>query len=204
MKKITVLFIVLFTLLTVNSFAQENEYRSTISAGVGQSLVKVVSDLFLDTQLFEESGLKYTSLPAFFVNYDYSVNDWFSVGAAGSYQIFRLKEISTSDYVQINRINVGLRGLFHYGSSDKIDMYSGVRLSTTMWNLNSNIISGDPNVDDFINDLNSTKFFDKTVNIAPQIVAFGIKGYFNDNFGAHIEFSIGSPYYMSGGVNFRF
>lgn len=203
MKKLTIVIITIFTLSCTNSFSQDTLYHSTISAGVGQSLVKSVSDLFLNTALFEETGLKYTALPAFFVNYDYSVNEWFSVGAAGSYQIFKLKETSSSEFIKINRLNVGLRGLFHYGNSDKIDMYSGVRLSTTMWDLNSNITSGDPSIDNFINDLNTTRFFDKAIVIAPQLVAFGIRGYFTEHFGAHIEFSIGSPYYMSGGVNFR-
>ncbi|MCD4793750.1 MAG: hypothetical protein K8R54_10975 [Bacteroidales bacterium] len=39
---------------------------------------------------------------------------------------------------------------------------------------------------------------------SPQLIAFGIRGYFTDNIGAHIEFAIGSPYFLAGGINFRF
>jgi len=166
-------------------------------------MVKTLSDIFLNNNTFDSTGLNYTALPAFYVNYDFQVNEFFSVGAAGSFQLFKLKNTTTSEFVQINRTNIGIRALFHYGKSDKMDMYSGVRLSTTMWDLSTNI-TGDPSVTEFVDDLNSSKFFNKAVVIAPQIVAFGIKGYFTDMFGAHLEFSIGSPYYLSGGVNMRF
>jgi hypothetical protein len=201
--KLILISLVLMTLSYSSAFSQEKVFRSTISLGVGQSMVKTLSDIFLNDNTFDSTGLDFSSIPALYGNYDFHVNEWFSVGAAGSYQSFKLEETTTSEYVKINRTNIGIRGLFHYGKSDKLDLYSGVRLSTTMWKLSSNI-TGDPTVDEFIDDLNSSKFFDKAVVIAPQIIAFGIKGYFTDMFGAHMEFSIGSPYYLSGGVNFRF
>lgn len=186
-----------------SGLSQDKTYKSTVSLGVGQSMVKALADVFLNNNSFDSTGLKYTSLPAFYGNYDYQINEFFSVGAAGSFQLFKLKNTVTSEFVQINRTNIGIRALFHYGNTDKMDMYSGVRLSTTMWDLSTNI-TGDPSVTEFVDDLNASRFFDKAIVIAPQIVAFGIKGYFTDMFGAHMEFSIGSPYYLSGGVNVRF
>lgn len=201
--KITLVTLIILMISYHSGFSQEKIYKSTVSIGVGQSMVKTLSDIFLNNNTFDSTGLNYTALPAFYVNYDFQVNEFFSVGAAGSFQLFKLKNTTTSEFVQINRTNIGIRALFHYGKSDKMDMYSGVRLSTTMWDLSTNI-TGDPSVTEFVDDLNSSKFFNKAVVIAPQIVAFGIKGYFTDMFGAHLEFSIGSPYYLSGGVNMRF
>ena len=204
MKTKFILVSVIIVMISFQSgFSQDKTYKSTVSIGVGQSMVKALADIFLNNNSFDSTGLRYTSLPAFYGNYDFQVNEFFSVGAAGSFQLFKLKNTTTSEFVQINRTNIGIRALFHYGKSDRMDMYSGVRLSTTMWGLSTNI-TGDPSVTEFVDDLNSSKFFNKAVVIAPQIVAFGIKGYFTDMFGAHMEFSIGSPYYLSGGVNVRF
>jgi hypothetical protein len=195
------LILVLFSYQT--GLSQEKDYRSTVSIGVGQSMVKVLSDLFLSNNNFLDStGLNYTALPAFYVNYDFFVTDFFSVGAAGSYQMLRLKNIETSDYIQINRSNFGVRALFHYSKTEKLDMYSGVRMSTTMWKLSSNSV--DPTIQASLDDLNSFSFFDRRTKFAPQIIAFGVKGYFTEMFGAHMELSLGSPYYLSGGINVRF
>jgi hypothetical protein len=204
MKTKFILVSLILLMITYHSgLSQDKTYKSTVSLGVGQSMVKALADVFLNNNSFDSTGLKYTSLPAFYGNYDYQINEFFSVGAAGSFQLFKLKNTVTSEFVQINRTNIGIRALFHYGNTDKMDMYSGVRLSTTMWDLSTNI-TGDPSVTEFVDDLNASRFFDKAIVIAPQIVAFGIKGYFTDMFGAHMEFSIGSPYYLSGGVNVRF
>jgi len=37
-----------------------------------------------------------------------------------------------------------------------------------------------------------------------QLVAFGMRGYFTDNFGANVELGIGSPHFISMGLNYRF
>jgi hypothetical protein len=203
MKTKTTITFLFALLISLNSaFSQEISQKSTVSLGVGQSMVKVLSDLFLNNSLMDSTDLDYTSLPAFYLNYDYMVTDFLSVGAAGSFQLFKLKNTETSEFLQVNRANFGIRALFHYGSNDKLDMYSGVRLSTTLWRWDAN--SNDPTIQQTIDDLNNSKFFNNTLKIAPQIVAFGIRGYFTDMFGAHMELSIGSPYYLSGGINVRF
>ncbi len=198
-------FLVTLTILMISyhsGFSQENSNKSTVSVGVGQSMVKTLADLFLKSNLMDSTDLNYTSLPAFYLNYDYMVTDFLSVGAAGSFQLFKLKNTETSEFLQVNRSNFGIRALFHYGDNAKMDMYSGVRLSTTIWKWDAN--SNDPTIQNTIDDLNSSSFFNNTLKIAPQIVAFGIRGYFTDMFGAHMELTIGAPYYLSGGVNVRF
>jgi len=127
MKKIIIFAISLFLLFSMISFSQSSDYKSTVSFGIGQSLVKAVADVFLTGLSFDDTGLKYTSLPAFFGNYDYNVTDWFSTGVAGSYQSFHLKETATSNSIHITRMNFGLRSLFRYVNTESLDMYSGVR-----------------------------------------------------------------------------
>jgi hypothetical protein len=164
-------------------------------------MVKTLSDLFLNQDILDSAGLNYISLPAFYANYDFSVNEWFSMGVAASYQMFRMEDEATSEFTRVDRTNIGFRTLFHYGQSDVLDMYSGVRFGTTFWNVEASFAEDDPAADLAISEVEN---WANNFRIVPQIVAFGIKGYFTDNFGGHLEISIGAPYYLSGGFTVRF
>lgn len=171
-------------------FAQD--YKSTISADAGISLVGRLMSAVVNLDTI--GG--YSATPAMQLSYDYMVTDFLSAGAAVSYQQFKFSQ--SDGMFAIKRMNFAVRALFHYGKSDKLDMYSGVRLGMTNWGYKIDVPTDDPT----LTALQDSKF--AGFGFAPQLVAFGIRGYFTDNIGANIEFAVGSPYYMSGGISYRF
>jgi opacity protein-like surface antigen len=196
MKKTIITLVVAAGMLYAPVQAQDQ--KSTVCLNVGVSLVGQILSV-------ADNGSTAT-LPAFQLTYDYDISNWFSLGLAGSYQLMGIdyedysyidenNEVVYEDFTtDITRMNFALRALFHYGNFDRIDMYSGVRLGYTNWGFSSD--SSDPlyDSDDVL----------KGGGFAPQVVAFGIRGYFTDNIGINVELAIGPPSYMSAGLNFRF
>jgi len=209
MKKsaIILLAILFFSFSSANIYAQD--YKSTVTAGAGFSLVGTVLKALVvasDDGTSTTSSLKdagYRSIPALQVSYGFMLSERISVGVAGSHQYFNIDNTSSDEFIHVKRTNFAIRGLIHYGSGDKIDMYSGVRLGATNWSTDFYIkgADDDPTVeqvnDEITKRLSGTKF-------APQLIAFGIRGYFTDNIGAFAEVAVGPPAYLSAGVNFRF
>ena len=171
-------------------FAQD--YKSTISANAGVSLVGRLMSAVVNLDTING----YSATPAMQLSYDYMVTDFLSAGAAVSFQQFKFSD--TDGMFAIRRMNFAARALFHYGKSDKLDMYSGVRLGMTNWGYKIDIASNDPT----LTALQDSKF--AGFGFAPQLIAFGIRGYFTDNIGANVEFAVGAPYYMTGGISYRF
>ncbi len=172
-------------------FAQD--YKSTISADAGVSMVGRFINLVVNLDTIRG----YSATPALQLSYDYMVTDFLSAGGAVSFQQFKFS--GTDGTFALRRINFAARALFHYGKSDKLDMYSGVRLGMTNWAYKIDITSDDPTLQAL---QGNGKF--SGLGFAPQLIAFGIRGYFTDNIGANIEFAVGAPYYMAGGINYRF
>ena len=168
--------------------AQNEDYKSTICVNGGFSLVG---------SLISAVNGQTSSMPAIQATYDYGVAKWFSLGAAVSYQSMKIdySDVNFGDYnTTLKRLNFGMRALFHYANSGKVDLYSGLRLGYTNWNVSSN--STDPEYDP--NSVFSGGGF------APQVVLFGFRGYFTDHIGLNSELTAGAPHYFSVGLNYRF
>ena len=191
MKKILIITVAAILFASTNSYAQD--YKSTVSADAGISLVGRLISLVVNV----DTVGGYSSVPVMQFSYDYMITDFLSAGVAGSYQQYKFSD--NSGKIVLKRMNFALRALFHYGKSDKLDMYSGVRLGMTNWGFDYDVPESDPTLDALQGSTNLTGF-----HFSPQLVAFGIRGYFTDNIGANLEFAIGAPYYMMGGVNYRF
>ncbi|RLD53091.1 MAG: hypothetical protein DRI94_00965 [Bacteroidetes bacterium] len=188
-KRITITVLALF-IVASSAFAQD--YKSTVSADAGISLIGVLMRAVVNVDTIDG----YSATPAMQLSYDYMVTDFLSAGAAASFQQFKFSD--TEGSFAIKRMNFAIRALFHYGKSDKLDMYSGIRLGMTNWGYKIDIPTNDPT----LTALQDSKF--SGLGFAPQLIAFGVRGYFTDNIGANIEFAVGAPYYMMGGVNYRF
>jgi len=195
MRKIGILLLAVALMFATNFklSAQNQDYPSTISLNGGFSLVGA---MFKTLEV--QDGFKSNSYPALQLTYDHYVTKWFSMGGAASVQsmgysynyIDQVSGDETNVSVDVNRINIALRPLFHYGNSGKIDMYSGLRLGYTLWNIKAT-------VDDY-DDAGLANSF------APQLILFGMRGYFTENIGANFELAVGSPHYFSLGLNYRF
>lgn len=187
MKKLFLLS--LLALILSNAVHAQNEtYKSTICVNGGFSLVGTI---------ISAANGETSSVPAIQVTYDYGLEKWFSLGAAVSYQSMKIDytDMTYGNYkTSLDRLNVALRALFHYANSGKADLYSGLRLGYTNWNVSST--STDPDYD-------PNSVF-KGGGFAPQVILVGFRGYFTDHIGLNSELTVGAPHYFSIGLNYRF
>lgn len=207
---------------TFGLFAQNDTYKHTFHVGAGLTgiglLLNLADDVDLADATFDLESEDITdasgrfmgnATPAIQFNYDYGLVKWLSLGAGVSYQRlgFDFTDFNYTDgggqsnqvgdlNIDANRLNLTLRTLFHYGNSDKIDMYSGFRLGITSWGLN--VDASDPDVED---DLQTSPF----AGIVPtgQIIPFALRAYLNENLGISFELGIGAPHAIALGVNYR-
>ena len=197
--------LLLICVTSFSAFSQKSNYNSTISLSVGQSMVgKIMNNI----NLGDSSNADPFALPAVNIAYDRTINNWFSIGGAFSFQHMGVKftnyestdENNVTTYVDfnttINRINYAIRPLFHYGTTDKLDMYSGLRIG---------MISNTFHLNGEVAGFKKDDVFKFNFGARPtcQIIAFGLRYYFTDAIGFHTEFAIGSPYYFSAGLNIR-
>ncbi len=191
--------------------AQDEFARHNFTINAGSSLVKVAVKTGMDATYYRnthETGTfrsEFTSYPAIQLNYDYATMKWMSVGVALSTQIFDIT-YKVNEYNQalgeyyiadtynthVYRNNIGMRILFHYINNGTVDTYSGLRLGYTFWSPDSGTENAFKGSD-----------LPKTSSI-PQVVLFGCRVYFTDNFGANTELCIGPPSYFAAGFNYRF
>ncbi len=204
MKKVVVAIAVCLVAWT-SMQAQNEEYKLTLGATVGYSLtgalLNSVDNAFGDISV--------GSTPALQLSVDYGLNNWFSIGLAGSLQNFDfdIPEYSFTDdagdfqteavNIDFNRTTIAIRPLFHYANSDNIDMYSGLRIQLV--NRGFNIDSTDENLD-----TETVIGVAEGSRIGVGIVAYGVRYYFTDNIGAGLEIMWGAPYVASLSVNARF
>ncbi len=223
MKKLGIILCLFSYAFAVN--AQNEDYRHVITVNTGFSIFGTVVDIIDDNNLSDinveiddnfddisnlSGNLVGRSAPAFQINYDYGVEQWFSIGGGISYQAASAElnnlsytreadnEIINLDFIRLdlNRLHLGTRALFHYGNREKLDMYSGIRLGITNWVSNTEISD-----EDLLEDFESGRFAGLT--FAAQIIPFALRGYVTDNIGLNFELGVGAPHYLSIGLNYR-
>jgi hypothetical protein len=230
MKKI--ISVVLFNCITLFSYAQSADFRNVISFNVGANTFGLVSgDLGANAEPNEPQYKygKFSNTPTFQLAWDYGITKWFSAGVAGSYNSAKYtfdnleyngKKIGTAN-LTANRTTLTTRLFLHYGNNNNWDFYTGGRIGVGLWSGRVSVSADEglaadlvANIDErlegyvpkfirkrLLNDLGARAGF-----AAPsiQFVPIGVRGYFNDHIGLNAELAIGSPYYASAGVNYRF
>jgi len=206
MKK-TILLIAAFMSMNA-AFSQESDYtKSTVSIDIGQSIVGAFLKLLeKDAELTQT---KLFSTPVFQAGYQYNTSKHFSIGAAASLQQFGA-EVHDFNYAPdgeppmyvdykllVNRINIAVKPTFYYINKSTFGLYSAARIGLTNWGL-----SLDGNVPGYQpEELLSGKIETKPTM---QIVLIGMQASYEEGFGVHMEFAVGSPYYIAGGVHYKF
>ncbi len=203
MKKIILLPIIALLCFSVNNTMAQGDHSNALTVNAGFSLV---GNIFSLPDATGAGDIGSYSTPAFQIGYDHFMIDWFSLGAAVSFQQMGIKYESYVDTdgtivdgeLKIIRMNFAARALFHYVNRDRLDLFSGLRLGFTNWNISEDFTTNDGSYDygDVFN-------FSGT-NFSPQVILFGVRGYFTDNFGANMELCAGAPYYFSLGLNYKF
>jgi len=205
MKTLKIQFLLILCILFICSigWSQTEKGSSVLGLNIGYSLTgAVISDV---NNNINSDDVNVTVTPALNLSYDYALSDRFSLGLYAGTQIFTTK-IDGYSFLNNNeeviedvsgnamRWAIGLRPLFHYGNTDKLDMYSGLRLGYIAWSANTN--SSDPALD------LGTSFGVGRPSIS--IIAFGMRYYFTDTIGAGFEVATGAPHVASASVNMRF
>lgn len=223
MKNLMKLFWVLLAfLLTISvTNAQNEQYKFTGTINQGNSFMGI---------FFRTAGVsKYVSSyskPAFQASFDYGIKKWVSAGLAVSYQKmgftisdYEIKTqwdtISQDVVIDLSRLNISGRALFHYGNKGRIDMYSGIRLGYHRYAISYNTTEI---LFDILSDYEEFDRIVKLLRIKPediwnpivrnkfgyQLVLFGFRAYIAENVGLNAELALGKPHFCSAGITYRF
>jgi hypothetical protein len=200
MKKITITIAVIVGVLFFNSKevnAQNREGQVVVDAGLGYSLIFAVPGILIS----DGSYSSHSATPAINATADYALLDRFSLGLGITYQSVTLNYADYYNNVtgapetystSISRLNIGIRPLYHFASRKRIDLYIGARFGLSIWN--------NANANDPYNSGSST--YSGTL---PSFQAlFGVRKYFSHHVGAHVEFALGTPYFMEAGISVKF
>ena len=150
-----------------------------------------------------------SSGPAFNVSADYGIFKELSIGGGITYQScsvtvpgwYNQYTYKNENVIEnISRVNFRLRITAHWDFSDDHlwEMYGGAAVGESVWNDANN--AHDPN---FPCDApwNMNVGTSKLVSFQGYL---GLRGYFTENLGAHLELAVGSPYFVETGISFRF
>jgi hypothetical protein len=166
-----------------------------VSANVGYNLTSLIARLVS----IGSDGVG--SVPPVSGAIDYGVSDRFSLGLAATYQSIGLDvpdpDGSGPDLFNGNLTctNIGIRPLFHFGGSEDLDFYAGIRVSTTIW-----AASAESNSPDFdpVEEINRGRA--RRINLQPVA---GIAYYFgNGPLGLNAEVAT-APYLVAIGAKLR-
>jgi len=209
MKNLFITTLLVFSFLFAN--AQNDDYKIVVGVQAGYSLTGALIKTIGNSGT--EDALSAKSIPAMQLTFDYGISKLFSIGLAASYQTVSL-DGTDWDYIdtngdfrtetfttKFNRSQVAVRALFHYANTDKLDLYSGVRvglLSRGFQDLKTE--SGEALDDEVVfseTGLSGTRF-------SGALTPLGVRYYFTENIGASLELNLGAPYISNVGVTARF
>jgi hypothetical protein len=215
-----VFVLVSFVLLCNASFAQNADYRNTINANVALNgwQILALTDNFIDADTIIGGYMKAT--PTFGLSYDIGIKKWFSLGVQATFNkgqigandlsvTIRDKEYQGKAQIELRRLNLGFRPLFHFANSGRFDWYSGFRLG-----INYRVLDLQLGTDTDITDI---EFVDYLIGnnwllnrnyrgVRPtfQLIPLGMRGYLTENIALGVEVAIGTPYYLSTQLSYRF
>lgn len=187
----------------------------------------------ISTDSVKYSSGGFSHVPTIGVAWDYGLKKWFSIGVAASFTSAKVEvndlEIrnnkGTFDKlgnfgIKVPRTTLSTRFLFHYANSKRFDLYTGFRLGVGLWSVKTTGNISNDELSKTINEIEKEfnlpedAFPEKIeVNLKSrtpfallqtQFIPFGIRGYVTENIGINGELAIGSPYFASIGLNYRF
>ena len=166
------------------------EDRHLVSAQLGLGWLGVIRANDAETTLtINDVEREYTAdlsgTAAVSAAYDYRLNRVLSIGCVASYQRTTLDDLRGEERlgprarIHLNRTLLGTRLLFHYGYAEKVELYSGLRLGITVW---------DVSFRDFVDDVDLVDGVG-AVGVTPQftLIPFGLRGYLTDELSLGVE-----------------
>ena len=199
-KKYSFILILLLTTF-VSVQAQTKKGQFAISADFGASLMS------WEWQVMTSPAVNYKAPPAYQGIVDYALIDKLSIGGAFSYQkvssinrgytyVNTLGQKVTEDVVNsLTRMNFSYRILFHYVGTDKIDVYSGIRMGLNYYQ--------DSHTSNDLNYKLQTNELFQGFGFAPQVIGLGIRMYIFQDLAINTEIAVGFPSFFNFGLTYR-
>ena len=203
-----------------NSNAQNSDYTNSLGATVALNGWQIIAlaDNFIEADTVVGAYMK--ASPTFGLSYDIGIRKWFSLGVQGTFNkgsigaddlSVTVKDKTYTGVAELNlrRINLGFRPLFHYMNDGRFDWYSGFRVG-----VNYRVIKLNIGTDADITDI---EVIDRLIGnnwllnrnyrgVRPtfQLIPIGFRAHFTENLGIGIEAAVGTPYYLSAQLSYRF
>jgi hypothetical protein len=210
--KQSILALAILLAFAATSFAQNQQYKHTISGSAGLNLFQalpLIEDALQDS-LGGEVDIRATG--SYGLQYDYGVTKWFSIGLSATTNNFELRatqfEVDREDGttykglvdLKARRNNITIRPLFHYGNSRRLDLYTGFRLGASIWTGEFDYDRTQPPITP--SDVND-RVRGTSANFTGQFIPFGLRGYVTENIGLGFEVGIGAPSFAALQLNYR-
>lgn len=188
--------------------AQKTPGQTVITAGAGYSLLGMNASFISNTNDSTNND-HVTSNPFLEGSVDIGVARIFSLGPSYSRQsvLYYYDGYSPSRHAHVRmrdkfvRNNYALRALFHFGKKESLDMYAGVRLGYTVWNLSTT------NDNAGYEPENGGVPWAVRVNLKnthyTAQALYGFRYFFNSFIGINAEVGIGPPGIAMLGLNIR-
>jgi len=143
---------------------------------------------------------------AYSAGVDYAVTADYSLGIGITNQKSTIQVTNWYDYQNyiyenvtetINRLNVRVRGLYHWGYTGDYhwEEYAGAAIGYSKWS--------DHNSATYPGDFPNDAPYKRSTDLPSFQGIFGVRGYFIPNLGIHLELAIGSPYCADLGLSLR-
>ena len=219
MRKNKNLLLLLFLGLTLGVSAQNSDYRNTYSANAALNGWQIIAltDNFIDADSVIGGYAKASG--TFGLSYDYAFAKWFSLGLQGTWNKGRVGADNLTIHVkdktytgmaelELRRLHVGARPLFHYFNSNRFDWYSGFKVGITYIKTSVNVGTDDLSDREVLDALLGNNWFlnrsYRGVRPTFQFIPVGMRAYITEHIGVGFETAIGPTYYLSGQLTYRF
>ncbi|MCB0734714.1 MAG: hypothetical protein H6608_06475 [Flavobacteriales bacterium] len=198
-----IIFLVLSLVSAFSGFAQREAYPTVVALQMGAGIAGStwVPGGLLDEDTTRSLEATIRRGPVIMLSADHLFGARFSVGALIGAQTLSLSSRDSITKLNfesgtVNRYYVGLRGNWHYGKNPRIDMYSGFKIGSVIFK--SGMVEYKHPGSSEIEEHNNRS------RVAIGFTPFGVRFMASEEFGICLETSIGSPSFMSFGVNYRF
>ncbi len=180
-----------------------------INFGAGLSMMEltILGGTFFNDVGNMQGPFFISETPAYNCTIDYTFFGKLSIGVGGAYQAvndnpYEQPTSSGTDAFwateKVIRYNISGRILYHFIQENKIDLYAGVRAGESIW-MDSWVTYNppSPNVSANLSKAPGTK-----TGSVQALIGFSVFPIYNIGF--HVEAAIGTPYFLEGGITFRF
>lgn len=199
-------------------FAQNRDYRHVISANAALNGWQIIARADNLIQADTVVGAYLNASGTYGLSYDYGIAQWFSLGAQFTWNNGQLgadrivintqnRSYTGAAGLNLRRISVGLRPMFHYLNKDRFDLYTGFRLGLNFTRISLGAGTEDLTNNEILDELLSNNWLLRRsyngVRPTVQFIPFGMRGYVTDRLAIGFEAALGPTYFLGAQLNYR-